>query len=127
VRCTLDSIPAIQRNFLHQGKKEAVHALKGAKHPNAQSDFLTETNNQTKPVNHSVSMMTIAFAESFMLTPHKPCCSLNEKIAGTYFTVASLTLQRRPVLGQYPDAAITTLVKTYQLQHSLHASPIHRL
>jgi hypothetical protein len=73
-------------------------------------------------------MMTIAFAESFMLkqrklTPHKLCCSLNEKIAGTYFTVASLTLQRRPVLGQYSDAAITTHVNRYQLQHSTACKP----
>jgi hypothetical protein len=68
-------------------------------------------------------MMTIAFAESFMLkhrklTPHKLCCSLSEKIAGNYFTVVSLTLQRRTVLGQYSDAAITTHVNRYQLQHS---------
>ncbi len=56
VRCTFDLIPAIRRNFLHWGKKEAVHALNGAKHTNAQSDFMTETNNQTKPVNHSVSI-----------------------------------------------------------------------
>jgi hypothetical protein len=64
-------IPAIQRNFLHQGKKEAVHALKGAKHTYAQSEFLTETNNQTKPVNHSVSMMTIGICLKFYVETEK--------------------------------------------------------
>lgn len=50
-----------------------------------------QPNKACKPLSEHfnlVSMMTIAFAENFMLkqrklTPHKLCCSLNEKIAGT--------------------------------------------